>query len=251
MKGKLLYTLASILEPIFRNLVYVVPKPSLVAGLKRRGGFGFVPRAMIREHLFLKSLDYKGKTVYDIGGHMGLMTMFFAREAGENGRVVTFEPNPQNCDVILDHIKLNGFTNVTVIPIGLGSKREKLKFVVTDSALGTASPARQKILLEQKGAQVFEAEVDAMDNQMTANNLPRPDFVKIDVEGLELDVLQGMSQIIGRHRPHMSIELHGVNELEIAKFLLSHHYKIYQVEDSIDITEQNLDRVHAHLYVHS
>lgn len=250
MKKTVLSVLTSVLEPILRNQVYVA-RAGLTAGLKRRGGFGFVPKkALTREHMFLKGLDLKDKTVYDVGGHIGLITMFFAREVGETGRVVTFEPNPQNYNAILDHIELNGFTNVRVIQMGLGSKRGTLKFVVTGSALGTAEPNRQKRLLEQKGAKVLYIQVDTMDNQIAVNNLPRPDFIKMDVEGLGMDVLRGMSQTISTCTPEIFIELHGMGEQEIAEFLLSRSYNIHQVEDDIDITRQNIDMVRGHLYAY-
>jgi FkbM family methyltransferase len=251
MKKQALFALIPVLRFILRNQVYVA-RSGLIVGLKRRGGFGFVPKkTLTREHMFLKSLDFKGKVVYDVGGHVGLVTMFFARETEETGRVVTFEPNPQNYNAILDHIELNGFTNVQVIQIGLASKRETLKFVVTDSALGTADPSKQKHLLRQEGVKVFQIEVDTMDNQITVNNLPKPDFVKIDVEGLEIDVLRGMSQTISNYRPEIFIELHGTSEQEIAEFLLSYNYNIYQIEDGIDITQQNINMVHGHLYATS
>ena len=251
-KKTVLSILISVLEPRLRKRVYV-SRSGLIAGLKRRGGFGFVPgKALTPEHIFLRSLDYRGKTVYDIGGYIGLVTMFFACEVGENGRVVTFEPNPQNYTAILDHIALNGIANVQVLQLGLGSERGTLKFVVSDHkpAMGTANPKRQDKLLGQEEIKVLQIEIDTMDNQIAANDLLEPDFVKIDVEGLELDVLQGMSQTIGSCRPEMLIELHGESEREIAEFLLSHGYNIYQVEDGVDITQQNINMIYGHLYAH-
>jgi FkbM family methyltransferase len=240
--------LHSVLSAFMKNRVYT-SRTGLAAGLKRRGGFGFLPvkKTLTREHTFLKSLNFKGKTVYDVGGHIGLMTMFFAREAGETGTVVTFEPNPQNYAAILDHIKLNGFANIRVLQIGLGSKNEVLAFVIADSARGTASPEKQK-QYQQKDVQVTQIEVDTLDSQIARHNLPKPDFIKIDVEGLELDVLRGMTQTISNYRPEIFIELHGVSEWEVVKLLLSHDYKVHQVEDGIEINQQNIERVHGHLY---
>ena len=250
MKKHVLTALNSALHPILKNRVYIA-RAGLVAGLKRRGGYGFIPKRMLSlEHEFLKNLDLKGKTVYDVGGHIGLLTIFFARAVGQTGRIITFEPNPQNYKAIIDHVELNGFTNVKVIPMGLSNKRETLKFVVGHSAQGTAAPDKQEHLLEREGVKITQIEVDTLDNLIVTNDLPKPDFVKIDVEGLELKVLQGMSQIITDYRPEMHIELHGVKEREVIELLLSYHYNLYQIEDDINITQQNIDKVRGHQYAH-
>jgi FkbM family methyltransferase len=245
-------TIKSILYPVLfsllNNQVYTL-RTGLAAGLKRRGGLGFLPvnRVLTREHTFLKRLDFKGKTIYDVGGHIGLITMFFAREAGETGNVVTFEPNPQNYTAILDHINLNNLPNVSVLQMGLGSRRETLEFMVADSGHGTASSEKQNQYQEEE-AQIIQIEIDSLDSQIAVNNLPKPDFIKIDVEGLELDVLRGMTETISDYKPEIFVELHGVSEKDIVELLLSHQYKIHQVEDGIDITKENLGSVHGHLY---
>jgi len=67
-------------------------------------------------------LDFKGKTVFDVGGYVGIHTLFFARATGEKGRVVTFEPNPRNYEELVYNVRLNGFDNVTTMQIGLGRR---------------------------------------------------------------------------------------------------------------------------------
>lgn len=252
MAGNIVRFLTSSLEPLMKNRVYTV-RSGIAKGLKRRGGLGFIPRNLSREHAFLKNLQFTGKIVYDVGGYVGLMTLFFAVRVGEKGQVVTFEPNRQNYDAIHDNLELNGLTNVRVIPLGLGSKQETLKFVVSDSrpGWGTADPRKQEqLLLQDHQARLIEIQIDTLDHQIAVSNLPKPDFVKIDVEGLELDVLRGMDQTIHTFRPEMHIELHGTNEQEIVEFLLAHHYRVYQIEDGVEITLENIESVRGHLYVY-
>src|SRR5512132_3013388 len=72
----------------------------LMRGLKRRGGLGFVPGGTpTPEEEFLRSLDLKEKTVFDIGGFHGLMTVFFASRAKQ---VITYEPLPRSRQKITD-----------------------------------------------------------------------------------------------------------------------------------------------------
>ena len=122
--------------------------------------------------------------------------------------------------------------------------------MVGDPAQGTLHPDRQKRLLQQRDTEVYQIEVDTMDNQIASSNLPKPDFVKIDVEGVEMEVLQGMSQVIRDYKPAMLIEMHSTNNRGVIEFLLSHDYRICQVESGIDITQDNIDMAHKHLYVY-
>ena len=240
----------SVLAPFLKDQVYM-QRTGLATGLKRRGGFGFLPiqKPLSREHLFLSRLDFTGKTIYDVGGHIGLISMFFARAVGRSGRVIAFEPNPDNVAAIRDHIALNGFANILVLPIGLGRRRETLKFVVPNSsARGTAHPDLQERYLKQTGVQVFEINVDTLDHQIAVNQLPTPDFVKIDVEGLELDVLHGMAQTLDAHRPTLWIELHDADSPEVARHLLAKNYCLRQIEDEYELAADNVATAHGHLY---
>src|SRR5438128_9381861 len=96
--------LIRLLRPCVSEFVYTIRRgPG--KGLKRRGGFEFVSEGLIRptqEDQFFATLDLKGKTVYDLGGFQGRLTIYFARAVGHNGRVITYEPNPANCAMILD-----------------------------------------------------------------------------------------------------------------------------------------------------
>lgn len=255
MKKTMMTAVASILAPRLSSYVYTA-RSGLITGLKRRGGFGFIPKkALTQEQMFLKKLDLRDKTVYDVGGHVGLMTLFFARAVGQTGRVITFEPNLQNYQAILDHVELNGFQNVTVIPMGLGHKRDTLTFFVSGqaTAFGTAHPNRRLELARQGNLSNFihsTIEVDTLDNQISVNKLPWPDFVKIDVEGLEIDVLNGMRQTISQRKPALLIELHGQSEQAIVEFLLAYGYRLFQVEDGVGIRPQDAPSVQLYTYRH-
>ncbi len=142
-----------VLRPLLRDRVYVM-HDGLARGLKRRGdpglrallGLRAGSRPMTTEHAHLEALELTGKVVYDIGGFEGVLALFFARKVGSSGRVVTFEPNPWNAARIRDHLKLNGFTNVEVVELGLGEApaEAELVFDSEQGATGSLDPALQK-----------------------------------------------------------------------------------------------------------
>jgi len=122
------------LNQVFKNQTYTV-RHGLAKGLRRRGGLAFLPAAFastperVEEESFLLSLSLEGQTIYDVGGDQGIYTVFFARKVGDNGRVITFEPNPESYRRIVANAELNQFRNVDVRPIGLGPQKGKLTFV--------------------------------------------------------------------------------------------------------------------------
>jgi FkbM family methyltransferase len=241
----------ALLAPYFKNIVYR-QRTGICKGLKRRGGFGFIPtgKPLSREHERLSQLDFQGQNIYDVGGYIGLLSMFFAQAAGPTGRVFTFEPNPENVAAIRDHAALNGFTNVLVVPIALSSRAETLKFVVpqSSSARGTAHSDRQEIFLQQASTKVLKVEADALDHQIEARHLPAPDFVKIDAEGLELEVLLGMSATLARHRPVLWLELHSAKSPEVVRLLADQNYRLYRVEGEGELTADNAYKAHGHFH---
>ena len=140
----------STLQPLVANHVYTV-RHGLARGLRRRGGLGFVPQvgSPSREEAFLEQLDFEGETVFDVGGYEGVFALFFARRIGSSGRLVTFEPNPQNYARIVENVKLNGFANVDVRPLALsertlsGLRNNMLLFYTGDARSASAVLADQ------------------------------------------------------------------------------------------------------------
>jgi len=221
----------------------------LAKGFKVTGDLGFLQLndRTILEESFLQSLDLEGKTVYDIGAHIGIMTMFFSHAVGKVGRVIAFEPNPESCARLRQNLDLNGLKNVKVAKVGLGDKRETKTLVFDRLSVGAGSmddEIKSKIFSEQgsKALQV-QAEIYTLDEYVRTNHWSGPDFIKIDVEGMEYKVLVGMADILHNYVPALFIEMHGVTEeakLEnaqrVVKFLDSRAYTIYHVESGQTIS---------------
>lgn len=251
------------LNKVLKNQTYTV-RHGLAKGLKRKGGLAFLPAAIagtpdrVAEENFLLNLELSGQTVYDVGGDQGIYTLFFADRVGPEGRVYTFEPNPLSYRRIVANVELNGFKNVEVRPIGLGEKKDRLSFVFPEGepARGSANSAIGAQIRQEKNVHTIEIDVNSLDAEITASALPKPDMVKIDVEGLEIDVLRGMRETIKAHRPKMFIEVHGAdiqckeeNAREVVQFLLDAGYTVFHVESEQQITLDNVETARqGHVY---
>jgi FkbM family methyltransferase len=260
LRGQPIKRLAKlVLQPIAADRVYTV-RSGVARGLKRKGGYGFLPgflKPRTREEAFLAGLDLAGLTVYDIGGHEGAFTLFFARAVGPEGRVVVFEPNPHSAARLLHNVALNGFTNVELQPIALGSGPTTATLVVNPESSGRSRLERPEQAQTGAGsAERVEVEVDSLDGWISAKRLPQADFVKIDTEGFEHEVLIGARATLERVRPQLFIEIHGTgakqkasNARAVVTFLTDVGYTITHVESERAVVPATSDVASAgHLY---
>ncbi len=233
-------------------------------GLRRQGGMGWLPSFVPRLHdwdaeeAFIDNLDWRGLTVYDVGGDQGLFTLFFAHRVAENGQVVVFEPNPRSFRRIEENIRHNNFRNVRLMPIGLGEQRATLQFTFpsAEPARGTAISTIAEQINHEADATTCEIEVNSLDDELKRSSLPIPQFIKIDVEGMEYPALKGMQKTLRTHRPRLSIELHGAdkdakiaNVRQVVAFLETLDYRMRHIELDESISSTNAERAYkGHLY---
>lgn len=186
----------------------------LIRGMRRRGGLGFLPAILAggnhetAEHRFLQSLDLADRVVYEIGAFQGLLTLFFSSRARE---VIAYEPNPPSFDRVLQNLRLNGRTNVRVRNLAVGERAGSIR--LTSDPLMPGGTSGDPTVSQQIGASGAATSVDVpvvtIDEDIAAAGLPAPHLVKIDIEGMELPALRGMSRTLRRSRPDLYLEMHG------------------------------------------
>ncbi len=237
----LLLHLASL---VLHDYTYTL-RGGLAKGLKRRYGSGGKPHlSLTTEEQFLLGQDLRGKTVFDIGGYIGIYTLFFARAVGATGRVVTFEPHPANLRELAFNVRLNNFENVTIVPLGVGRRCAQVELLIDPlyPSRGFVAGARKPEHMPARKLEIMPITVVSLDHLTHTGQIPSPDFVKIDVEGLEMDVLQGMHQIITTSKPQLLIEIH-YEMPELIALLLAQGYSIYAIETRTPITNPDAPRI--------
>ena len=171
-----------------------------------------------------------GDICWDIGANIGFYTCLLASHVKDTGAVIAFEPAARTCDYLQENVSLNEFTNVTVVNKGLGDNREQRPLYYSEAALaeGTAS------LKYANGRRASErVTLDTIDNLI--GKLPTPDFIKIDVEGYQLEVLRGGEHFLKTHAPLLMAELKDVGETnrdafsEIEKYITTLGYSLYEI----------------------
>ena len=171
-----------------------------------------------------------GDICWDVGANIGFYTCLLASLVEDSGAIVAFEPAARTCGYLNENVSLNQFTNVTVINKGLGDKQEQRSLYYSEAGLaeGTAS------LKYADGRAASErVTLDTIDN--LTPELPIPDFIKIDVEGYQLEVLRGAEDCLKTHAPLLMAELRDVGETnrdifgEIEDYVADLGYQLYEI----------------------
>lgn len=199
------------------------------------GGLENAERSLV-EHIL-----QPGMTVLDIGAHHGFYTLLASRKVGDGGRVLAFEPSPRERRKLLRHLRLNRCTNVQVKACALGSAQgESDLFVVIGYETGFNSLRPPDT---PEPTQRVRVTVSTLDACLEREKMERVDFVKLDVEGGEMEVLKGAAGLLARRpRPFLLCEVQeirtrpwGYAAREIIEFLRSRGYRWFapQLEGSL------------------
>jgi FkbM family methyltransferase len=158
----------------------------------------------------------KGDTVLDVGAYIGDHTIAYSKAVGENGKVIAFEPNEDAFECLCHNLAPFGNTELFNSCVG-DSNLGKMILIKHPENIGMTyvKPGKGKHKV---------VTIDSLE-------LERCDFIKIDVEGFELKVLEGAEQTIKKFRPKMLIEINdhtlhrvGITQNDIYIFLIQHDY---------------------------
>jgi len=135
---------------------------------------------------FLESKIKKGDNVIDIGANIGLYTVLFSKWVGISGKVYAIEPAPDNCELIKKTLEFNKIKNVELIQKAASDNDEKALLDVSVDCTGYS-------LTNTKTSKQIEIQCIKLDSYFSDKKI---DFVKIDAEGQELNVLKGMRHLL-------------------------------------------------------
>jgi len=174
---------------------------------------GFNRRFLVYFNMCKKVIPSNG-IVLDVGSNIGRNALFYGLHVSE-GKVYAFEPFKETFNTLQKNIKVNGFKNIFCFNIGLSNKLESLP-------MGKPSPdqhSRYKTAYPEPGlvsiyASKYEgnlAKFTTLDNFIESININQQiHYLKIDVEGHELCVLQGAKETIVQHKPLIEMEINSV-----------------------------------------
>jgi FkbM family methyltransferase len=146
----------------------------------------------------------QGGVMVDVGANVGYMTMLGARRVGPAGRVLAIEPNPYMVEAMRRHLDKNGISNVSIVQAGCSRAKGSFPLYLSPDRNPGMTSLSAKNAHSQRSIQV---DVVPLDELVAEFNPPSLDVLKIDVEGAELQVLQGAKETLRRFRPVILMEL--------------------------------------------
>jgi FkbM family methyltransferase len=171
--------------------------------MRRRGGLGWTPEwsEPTREEMFWRELPLRGLVIYDVGAFHGILTVFFASRGAQ---VIAYEPNETNHARLVENIRLNRLTNVQVRKLGVGAAPGSGTLCFARSMTGGGS-----LDAKATGPISQSVEITTLDRDIAAAALPPPHLIKIDIEGWELEALEGARATLDAYHPALFLEMHG------------------------------------------
>ena len=176
----------------------------------------------------------EGDIVVDIGAAFGFYTIISSKRVGTNGKVVAIEAHPGNFEMLNRNIKLNRLTNVIPLNYAVYSKETKVKLYNTYSIMPeSAGKSMNKFV---------EVSANTLDNILQQEEkIINVNWIKIDVEGAELEVLKGAHNVLSKSKDiSLLIEVHGRNNYRpLIEFLDSYNFSI-ELEKSYEGGDKHL-----------
>jgi len=136
----------------------------------------------------VKKIIKTGDIVFDIGANIGYYTLIFAKLVGPSGKVFSFEPEPTNYELLKKNVKINDYTNVDFFCKAVSNLNQTTKLFLDKENNGGHSLINT---IEDRAS--IEIESIRIDDNFKNQKI---DFIKIDIEGFELEALKGMYELL-------------------------------------------------------
>lgn len=166
----------------------------------------------------------EGDVFLDVGAHVGKYALQVAKIVGEKGTVIAIEPMPENYDALTRNIKLNGLRNVIPLNIAAWNRECDVKLFIGDKG-------GRNSLKYNMGLGHVEVKAKPLDTVLEELNVNRVDWIKIDVEGAEYEVLQGLEKTLKENGSKLIVEVKDENKNKVLGFMEKLNYAAHPINN--------------------
>ena len=190
------------------------------------------------EIAFMQSLPLTGRTVIDIGANKGVYCYWLSKAVGRNGRVIAFEPQPELEAHLAGVIDSFSLFNVELVPCALSVQAGDTLLYRRAAGAGDAS------FEAMPGGEGVTVRCTTLDDYAALTGMDDVAFIKCDVEGHELAVMQGAEHLLKRCSPVLQVECHHreAAQGDLFAFLSGLGYEGVFIQDGRHIPCREFDR---------
>ncbi len=155
---------------------------------------------------FLHGKPEPGATVFDLGANIGLVTYALSRAVGSSGegRVVAFEPDPTSLVYFRKNIARHGLDNVTVVEQAIAPVAGMLEFYAEGTITSGLAESRKNAVMTQSAGDVIRISATTLAAAFAEHGTPS--WIKMDIEGSEIDVLEQSLDVLAQAKPFLVID---------------------------------------------
>ncbi|MEZ5031449.1 MAG: FkbM family methyltransferase [Saprospiraceae bacterium] len=188
-------------------------------------------------NIILERYIKSGNVVIEAGANIGTETLLLSRLVGHQGKVLAFEPVPNIANRLAENCRLNGLDNVVLEQLALGESNDTISFFVADETftnqgMGSKYPVNQHLTKEININQI------TLDAYMKSAVVDSIDFIKMDIQGAELDLLKGGAETISHYLPSIFLEAsEGWSSLsDLYEWLTDKGYDVFLIQKDTGLT---------------
>jgi FkbM family methyltransferase len=157
-------------------------------------------RCLMDKDYFYKSSLEETDVVIDAGAYVGNFVVYASKKVGDEGKVFAFEPDPHTITRLRETLELNNLANVFIIDKGLWSEETTLTFEA-GGELGSSFITEDKDSVVEK----IEVPVTTIDEVLRNVEVKNKIFIKMNIEGSEIEAVKGAVNTIKKYKPHWAI----------------------------------------------
>lgn len=237
MRAAIKLVLARILKRYFQNriavkayngtksLLYYEESQHLMFAFKSRLSYEPTIQGKIKKYIHEVGL------VFDIGGNIGQYTLLFSDLVGEKGKVVTIEPDYKNFSFLQFNVNVNNLSNVVCLKKGISDTPGVVEFY-RDTETGGRKGSFERAFVHQnfKG---FTEKVETTTLDSLIEEYGCPHFVKVDVEGFEAKVINGLTKQL--KNTVFLVEVREETKQEVFHYFQQREYVCYHIDEEVDV----------------
>lgn len=195
------------------------------------------------------SLIKNGDIVLDVGTNIGEVILNIAKN-NNRGVVYGFEPVDYNFQKLEINISMNSFNNIFINKVALSDKRETLFYTEKKGHSGGISMCKEEVKSTYKTINAI-----TLDEFVKEKNIDKIDFIKVDIEGFEMNFLLGGKETIKRLKPKLFIEIDEFKLIQqksspekLIEEIRSLGYKIINIDTNVEIRANEMIKSHFDIY---